>query len=416
MNFLEAALPHRLGGSFRALIAASSLNQFGDGMLLAAGPLLLASLTRDPFLIALAPVLQRLPILLLGLGVGAYIDRVNRQRLVIIVDLTRAAVLMCMGALVATGTMTIGLVLALISLLGVAEAFADVAGQTLLPSTVPAEHIGVAQPRMMATYVGGNQLFGPPVGAFLFAVGAAWPFVANAVCFAAGAALISRMTVRHVTEETRSSAALRHDVVEGLRWLAGNGPVRTLVLTVTLFNITYGATASVTVVWASQRLGLDEVGFGLLTSAGAVGGVVAILTFGAVTRRVSYATLMRAALVTETLVHMTCALTTTPLVAYVAMFAFGVEAFLWGTTSMTVRQALTPHHLLGRVGSVTMMGVYLGLVVGGMLGGVIARQFGITAVYWCAVAGNFPLLVVIWRQLGHLAQAGEPHRDDSDER
>lgn len=407
MNLLEAALPSRLGRSFRALIAASSLNQFGDGMLLAAGPLLLASLTRDPFLISLAPVLQRLPILLLGLGVGAYIDRVDRQRLVIAVDLTRAAVLVAMGALVAAGAMTIGLVLVLVSLLGVAEAFADVAGQTMLPSTVAPEHLGIGQPRMMATYVGGNQLFGPPVGAFLFAMGAAWPFFANAVCFGAGAALISRMTIRHVPAEARSGAALRHDIVEGLRWLAGNGPVRTLALTITLFNITYGATWAVMVVWADRRLGLDEVGFGLLTSASALGGVVAILTFGALTRRVSYATLMRAALVTETLVHATCALTTTPAVAYAAMFAFGVEAFLWGTTSMTVRQALTPHHLLGRVGSVTMIGVYLGLVLGGLLGGVIARTFGITAVYWFAVAGNLPLLLMIWRQLGHLAQAGE---------
>lgn len=171
MSLLDAALPSRLGRSFRWLIAASAVNQFGDGLLLAAAPLLVASKTGDPLLISLAPVLQRLPLLLLGLGAGAYVDRVDRQRLLIVVDLARAAVLAALAVIVLTGQATITLVLAVVFVLGVAEAFADIAGQTMLPSTVTAADLGAAQPRMMATYVGGNQLIGPPIGAALFAGG-----------------------------------------------------------------------------------------------------------------------------------------------------------------------------------------------------------------------------------------------------
>lgn len=293
VRLLDAALPPRLGTSFRWLIAASSTNQFGAGLVVAAGPLLIASRTSDPFLIALAPMLQYLPLLLAGLGVGAYVDRVDRQRLIVVVNVVRATILLALAAAVVAAAAHIGLILTAVFLLGLAETFAALAGQTMLPSTVERADLGVAQPRQMATTIVGAKLVGPPVGALLFAAGMAVPFVANAVCLVAGAWLITRVTVRHVAEEDRSAAALRHDVAVGVRWLLANPPVRTLALTIVLFNVTWFAGWSLLVVWSRERLGLDAVGFGLLESVGAVGGVVAIGVFGPLSRRVSYAVIMR---------------------------------------------------------------------------------------------------------------------------
>ena len=89
----ETIVPARLGRSFRWLLAATLINNTGDGIVLAAGPLLVASQTSDPFLVSLAVLSGYLPTLLFGVLGGAFADRFDRRRMVIVVDLCRAAAL-----------------------------------------------------------------------------------------------------------------------------------------------------------------------------------------------------------------------------------------------------------------------------------------------------------------------------------
>jgi hypothetical protein len=70
-RLVQAVLPARMGTSFRWLVGSTWIGNLGDGMGLAAGPLLIASQTQDPLLVALAGLLQRLPWLLFGLYAGA---------------------------------------------------------------------------------------------------------------------------------------------------------------------------------------------------------------------------------------------------------------------------------------------------------------------------------------------------------
>ncbi len=184
--------------------------------------------------------------------------------------------------------------------------------------------------------------------------------------------------------------------------------VRTLVLTIFTFNITFGAAWSVLVLYADQRLGLGAIGYGLLTTVSAVGGLAGVLSYGWITRFVSLGDLMRIGLVVETLTHLVLALTTSPVVAMAVFFVFGAHAFIWGTTSVSVRQRAVPTELQGRVGSVNGLGVYGGLVLGAPLGGFAAQHLGITAPFWFAFAGSAVFTVAIWRQLVHIA-----HGDDA---
>ena len=89
------------------------------------------------------------------------------------------------------------------------------------------------------------------------------------------------------------------------------------------------------------------------------------------------------------------------------MFVFGAHAFIWGTTSRTVRMRAVPLHLQGRVGSLYAIGVFGGIVAGQALGGVIARIWGLTAPFWFAFVGSAVLLALIWRALAHIAHADE---------
>ena len=174
-----------------------------------------------------------------------------------------------------------------------------------------------------------------------------------------------------------------------------------------IVNVTYGAAWSVLVLYATEVLVLGAIGFGLLTSVLAVGGIAGTAAYDRLERTVGLATLMRAGLVIETFTHLGLALTTTGWVAMVVMFVFGAHAFVWGTTSRTVRMRALPPHLQGRVGSVYAIRVFGCIVVGQALGGLIARTWFLTAPFWFAFAGSAVLLLLIWRELAHIAHADE---------
>ncbi len=405
-RIVETIAPQRLGANFRLLLSATVVNNAGDGVALAAGPLLVASLTRDPFLVSLALLSQWLPMLLFGVIGGVAADRFDRRRMVVVVNLGRATVLAALVVVIATGHVSIALVLAVLFLLGTAETFADSASSTLLPSLVARRDLGIANARMQGAFLLMNQLVAPPIGAFLFAVGMALPFAANAAAFALGALLISRI-VGSLRSERVAVASVWADMGEGMRWLVGHPPMRTLALTIFVFNVTYGAAWAVLVLYAIERLGMDEVGFGLLTSAIAIGGIIGIVSYGSLERRFSLADLMRVGLLIETGTHLSLALTTSPAIALATMVVFGAHAFVWGTTSTVVRQRAVPNPLLGRVGGLYRVAVVGGLVIGAPLGGVLASAFGITAPFWFGFAGSALLVVILWRQFDHIAHAGE---------
>jgi MFS family permease len=402
-RIVETLLPARLGAGFRWLLASSWTTNLGDGIAVAAGPLLVASLTSDPVLVSLAALLGWAPPLVFGLTAGVLADRLDRRVLVMIADGFRAVVLTLLVVAIAGGHVWIGLALAAIGLLTTAEVFADTTSSTLLPMLVHRDDLALANARLQTGFVTFNQLAGPSIGAALFAAGRAWPFATQAVLVAFGVLLVSRVTLPPSRRGPERTGGARHEVAEGIRWTVRHPAVRTLALTILVFNITFGAAWSVLVLYTRDRLGLGAVGYGLVTTIAAAGGLLGTAVYGWITRRVSLGDVMRVGLVIETLTHLGLALTRSPWVAGVIFFVFGVHAFVWGATSTTVRQRAVPTELQGRVASVYMIAVYGGLVVGSAVGGVLAGRFGITAPFWFGFAGSAVFLVLLWRELPRIA-------------
>ena len=403
----EAVAPSRFGRSFRWLLVATIVNNAGDGVAISAGPLLVASQTRDPFLVSLALLSENLPVLLFGVIGGVAADRFDRRRMVVAVNLGRAFVLAVLVATILAGSVNIAVVLVALFILGTAETFADAASSTLVPSLVAREDLGIANARMQGALLLLNQLLGPPIGAFLFAAGMALPFVTNAVAFALGALLISRVVI-DARREVAESSGWRSDMAEGIRWLVAHPPMRTLALTILTFNVTFGAAWGVLVLYAGERLGMDEVGFGLLTTALAIGGIGGTVSYGWLERHFSLADIMRVGLLIETFTHLVLALTTLPAVALLTMVVFGAHAFVWGTTSTVVRQRAVPNELLGRVGGVYRVAIVGGIVIGTPIGGLLAQRFGITAPFWFGFVGSAVLVTLLWREFEHIAHSEPP--------
>lgn len=419
----ELIAPRRMGSDFRWLLASSWTSNIGDGIALAAAPLLIASMSSAPILVAAGAMLQYLPWLLFGLHAGAIADRFDRRRLVMLANGSRALVVLALCVFLLTGHANIGIVLAASFLYGTAEVFADSTSNTLLPMMVRKDDLGIGNARLQAGYLVANQMAGPPLGAFLFAIGSFWPFLVQVACVSLAVVLVARITrtpvpPRGATTDAGSSGvatprrAVHTDIAEGMRWLWRNPPVRTLVLIILVFNVTWAAPWGILVLYATEHLHMGPVGFGALTTASAIGGILSTVSFGWLERHVSFATLMRICLSLEVLMHLTMAVTTTGWAALVILTVFGAYAFIWGTISTTVRQRLVPLDLQGRIGSVNMVGVFGGMVIGQALGGLIAQAWGLTAPWWFAFGGAAVTLLLVWRSISQITTARPVSGDD----
>jgi MFS family permease len=388
-----------LGGGFARLWAANAVSNVGDGVALAAGPLLLASLTSDPALVAGAMFVQQLPWLLFALPAGVTVDRLDRRRLVVLVNVVRAVVIGGLAVAVGAGAVTVPLVYAALFVIGIMETLADSASTALLPAVVPPEQLPRANARLMGVQMVGNQLLAPPLGAALFVVAAALPFALNAATFLLAALLIatlrSRMAPREAPVGPRRPVA--RDIATGVRALVGHPVLRILAVCLCLMNVTLAGAFSILVIYAHQRLGLDEIGFGLLLAATAVGGLGGSVVAARLQARFGAALLLRVGLVIETLTHLSLGLARAPWVAVVTMAVFGAHASLWGVITLSWRQRVVPDALRGRVNSVYFLFAVGGSAIGALMGGLAARDLGITAPFWIAFGGMAVLTAIAWR-------------------
>ncbi|MEU0092817.1 MFS transporter [Kribbella sp. NPDC006257] len=397
-SLLSTVLPAELGKDFRKIWPATAISNLGDGAMVAAGPLLVASITDQPAAVGAAAFIQQLPWLLFALFSGALADRLDRRRMIIAADTFRCVVLGALGLAVLLHHSPLWAIYLTLFLLGTAETLADNAASALLVGAVPKTQLGKANARLFATGTVLGQLGGPPIGAFLFALGNGVPLVLDAVTFAAAAALISRVTSRPRDVPTVRTA-LWTEVREGIHWLWNHSGVRTLAWTILVMNITFCAAFATWVLFARERLGLSDTQYGLLISAGAIGAVAGMPVYHLLEPRFGSLTLLRVGLVIETTVHLILALTRNPWVAGTTMAVFGVHAVVWGIVSTTARQLATPDALLGRVNSVYMLASVGGAAIGALLGGLLAQRFGLTAPFAVAFVAMVAVTAVAWRPL-----------------
>ena len=405
----------RLGPDFAKLWAASAISTVGDGITLTAGPLLVASLTSSPVLVASAAFAQQLPLLAVPLIGGVYADRLDRRRLLVAVAPLRGLAVAGLALAVATGAAAIPLICAVFLLLGAGEIMADTASAALLPGIVPAGRLTAANARLMAVFSAGNQILARPLGGYLFGVAAALPFGADALTFLPAALLLA--AIRPVRPEPAASGepgsqpapepasrpapgpGLRGEIGEGIRWLWQHRLLRALAVAMGAGNVVFGAAFAVFVLYARERLGVTGTGYGTLLTASAAGGLAGTAVASRLRARFGTARLLRAGLVIETLTHVSLALATSPWAAGAALVVFGAHAMVWGAVVTSTLQCSVPDRLRGRVTGAYLLLQNGGAALGTLLGGACAAALGITAPFWIAAAVMAVVTVLAWRPL-----------------
>ncbi len=401
MGVIEAIAPQRLGLGFRQVLASQWATNLADGIALTAAPLLISSATGDPALIAGAVFVQRAPWLLIGLQAGVIADRFDRRRIVTFANVARAAILavLVLGITsTAVGPITI---LAVFFVLAIAEVLADTTAGTILPMIVEPDDLTLGNSRLQFGFMSLNQLAGPAIGGALFALGSEVPFVAQGVAMAFGAIVIARIELPDA-ERPDSTPSVWRDIVDGAGWMWGHGAMRTLAITIFVFNLTFGASFSLLVVLATERLGLGEAGFGLLTATTAVGGAAGAAVYPMLESAFGQTWIMRIGLTIESITHLVLATSVSPWPAFAVMIAFGVHVGCWSTIVPSVRQRVVPEPLQGRVNAVYLVGLNLGLLIGAVVGGLLATVGDITTPYWFAFVGSAITVLLIWGPLRQL--------------
>jgi MFS family permease len=377
-----------LGAQYRKLWAASTISNLGDGVTLAAAPLLAATLTRDPVLVAGVAFAQRVPWLLFPLISGALVDRLDRRRVMGYVDAARTALIGALGVAVLLGWASLPLMYAVFFLMGTLETLFDNASQAMIPAVVPRDRLERANSRLYAAEIVSNQLAGPPLGGLLFGVAVAVPFLLDAGTFAAAAALILalRGQFRPERPEGAPPTTLVAEIGEGLRWLWSHRLIRTLAIMLGVFNMTFAATDAILVLFAQDVLGLGSFGYGVLLTSVAVGGLIGSLMADRIIAWLGSGRALQASVLVSALVLTVVALSESAFVVWAVFLLTGITVVVWNVITVSFRQAVVPEDIFGRVNSVYRLLGWGGLSVGALLGGFLARSFGLTVPFWFAAA------------------------------
>ncbi len=379
-----------LGRSFHKLFAGTVVSNLGDGMGTIAYPWLASAITRNPFLVALVAVAQRLPWLLFTLPAGVITDRVDRRRTMISMDVIRGlltlwvalAVLSAQGTLPGpdevdqvTGTRTGLFIVVLLAtlLLGMAEVLRDNANQTILPRIVRPDQLETANGRIWSVEGVMNTFAGPPLGSILLLVAFSLPFFVDAATFFVAAAMVFLIpgTFRADRDPTATARSFRGELGEGVRWLMGHSLLRPMAIILGLMNggaMIFGGTI---VLFAQEVLEIGPFLFTVLFFGGAIGGLIGGNIAPAVSRRLGSGTSLALTLGGTAIGLFVIGLFPWwPLVIVI----FGIEALLgilWNVITVSLRQTIIPEHLLGRVNSVYRFFAWGMMPVGAALGGAL---------------------------------------------
>ena len=400
-----------LGWRFAKLCAASTTSALGSGLALVAAPLFVAARTSNPVVVSATFAVSWLPWLLFALPGGVLVDRVDRRRLMITIDWSRVVAMGLLATAITAGRGSVIVLDAVLFVINAGEVVFRSASQAMIPAVVPRARLE----RANGWLTGGDTLMqgmvAGPLAGFLFLAAASLPFFANAGTYAASAILIGLVAgVYRASPDPGAGSgagsgrggqdrvqAVRAELAEGFRWLARQRLLRTMAVLIGLLNLTLTAAEGVLVLLARDRLHLGSVGYGLLFTCMAAGGILGSVIGDRLIKAVTATWTIRIGLLIEAGMHLALATSRSAYVIGLMLFAFGVHGALWSIVASSLQQRLTPPRMLGRVASTTLFIAAGGNCAGALLGGVIAASFGLTAPYWAGFVVAVVVSAATWR-------------------
>ncbi len=379
-----------MGTTFSALLTASFVTNLGDGIRLAALPLLATTLTSSPFLIASVTAAQFLPWMTFAPFGGVIVDRADRRRLIMVTQAGRALVMVLLVVAVLVDAAHIGLLLVVAYLITAGEILVDPSVVATIPTLVAPADLDRANSRLTTVEVTTNEFIGAPVGALTFGLAPWLPFLLDSLSYAGSIAPFSRVRPTRDLRAERPRRSVRDEMGDGVRWIVGHPFLRRLTIGVAVFHLGTAGALSVLILVVTDLLHAPRITFGIVLAASALGSTGASLVAARLTSRFSRRIVITVA---ATLSALTVAAVGGIQAEWQLIALWIVNGFSSGILVSIGRgfiQRHTPNDRLGRTAVASRMITRTSFVIGALLAGVVAAT---TSVRWSfVVAGGFHLL------------------------
>jgi MFS family permease len=401
---------------FIKLWTGQTISEFGSQISGLAIPLLAAvSLHASAFQFSLLGVLGFMPFILFALPAGVWVDRLRRRYILIVCDAARAPLLALIPILWALGVLQMWHLLVLQFVIGLFTVFFDVAYQSYLPALIEREHLVDGNSKLQLT-VGVSQVAGPSVaGALVAAITAPYAILVDAVSFVVSTVFMVGMRHRetppkHTAEEPRPK--MWPQVKEGLQWVVGHPWLRSIAACTGTSNFFSSLMFAIIVLYMVRSLGLSSFEIGIVFAVSSGGSIVAALVTGRLNRWLGVGPTIAWTIVVSSLSGLAYPLAPKSFPLPVLMLGgagFGFGAVAYNITQVSLRQAITPERLQGRMNAAMRWIVWGTIPLGSLAGGGIATWWSLRTTLWVGAIGQvFAMLPVVLGSIRTVREMPEP--------
>ncbi|HST87802.1 MAG TPA: MFS transporter [Ktedonobacterales bacterium] len=390
---------------FWLFFTGQTLSNLGTSFTQLALPLLVFKLTSSALNLAITTAVEFVPYLLFGLLIGAWVDRVNRKRLMILTDGLRALAIASIPAAYFLGILTVEWIYVVGFINSTLAIFFTSGEFAAIPSLVSQDDLVTANGRIQASY-SAAAILGPLLAGALIALVAVPVFMlfdAASFVISVITLLLIRASFNRGDASDRARQHILRDVADGLRYVLRHPVLRNISLMMALVNFVGATTGTQLVLFSKAQLGASDAQFAFLNAAGSAGVVVLSLSAGLLRRRWSFSRVALGALMLNGLCTLALALTHAYWLALALWGLAGGLGILFNINTGSLRQAIVPNHLLGRVISIAGVLAWSAIPLGAILGGYAIQRTGNVALVY-GVIGVLTILIPFgfaFTPLGH---------------
>lgn len=378
-----------LARSLRHLIAAAAVSAVGDGMVFVGFPLLALSYTRSAALVAGVAVASQVPGLFLTLPSGVLVDRSDRRRLMLAIEVTRFVLTGATVVLVFTGVARLWVVYAAAFLLGALTVLFNCAQSSVVPDMADPSQLVRANAGLQTAISVGEETAGRALGGLAFSVGRALPLLGDAVSFLGSGALLSLAlpssrrgkhfpVLRRPESPPRAGlAGMREDLVQGIRWYLRHPFLRFVSAMISQLAFCQAAVLAILVLYATSDLHLTSTGFGLVLAVSSIGNLIGAASAERIHLRLGSGLSIVIAAVLSAASYPVLALTHSAIAAGAALTLEAMAVMIGTTAAVALRHAAVPAPMQGRAGSAAMTFLMAATALGTLAGGLTASAIGL---------------------------------------
>jgi MFS family permease len=382
---------------FLKLWTGQSISELGSQVSQLAIPWLAAvGLHASPIEFSLLGVLGFLPFILFALPAGVWVDRLRRRQILIVGDASRAVLLALIPILWVAGVLQIWQLLILQFVIGIFTVFFDVAYQSYLPALIEREHLIDGNSKLQLT-VSIAQVAGPSMsGGLIAAITAPYAIVADAISFVVSTVFMLQMRHREELPELEPGTErprMWPQVKEGLVWVVGNRHLRSIAACTGSSNFFGTALFAIAILYFVRNLHLSAIEVGAVFAVGSAGSIVGALAANRLQKAIGVgpAIVSTAVLFSAGGIAYPLAPHSFPLPVLMAgQLLFGFGGVTYNITQISLRQAVTPERLQGRMNAAMRWIVWGTIPLGLLMGGAIGQWIGLRTALWVGAIGSLP--------------------------